>query len=234
MEKETLRALVQLSPAHFRDLKAAAELVETELEYSKTYIDGQINKAINRNEYDLVQDLVNISKSLHNQQMRIQELFEEIEEPADFQDEDLLVEQCNRTYINYDDYKVDDTIEHNLFSQVTFRKPIAFKFKGKVCEASSWSSILVRTCEKLYEIDSELFATFLTDLDFKGKRKYRFSVDKNTLRKPVKIADSDIYAETNLSANDIRKELLLLLKKYNLESDTITVFIGKDFSSLHN
>lgn len=53
------------------------------------------------------------------------------------------------------------------------------------------------------------------------------------LRRPVQIFKSNLYVETNYSANSIRKNIVRLLNLFDFTSDSVKKYIGKDFSVMH-
>ena len=79
----------------------------------------------------------------------------------------------------------------------------------------------------LYNYDSQIFESFINDDDFKGKTQRIIAKSEDLCRKPIKLNDnSNIYIESNLSANAILKYIKLIAEKYGLEDDDVLFYIG--------
>lgn len=233
---DILQKLEQVAPSHLQDLIAAISLVSNELEYTKTAVDKNIQNAINQNDYKAVRELLEISEALHENKTKIDVFIEahsaeeemlEIEDVVDIDDE-----QHNKG-INYNAYRVDETVSYDLFTPITFKRPAAFSFKDNKYNVDTWNGMLVKICGLLNKEDSNIFKGFVNDKSLQGKRKARFSIDNKQLRKPIKVKGSDVYIETNLSANDIRKTILAMLDKFSISSDAVKLYLAKDLTALH-
>ncbi len=49
----------------------------------------------------------------------------------------------------------------------------------------------------------------------------------------MKIEGTDIYVETNLSANGIRNLLIKVLKQYKIPMNSYKIYLRADYSELH-
>jgi hypothetical protein len=231
---EIVKMLKEVAPSHLQDLLAAIGLVADEIEYSKAAVDKNLQNAINRNEYGSVHKLLELSEALHNNKQTLESFLEEHSaEEMEVGEDDLISDNEHAERVDYDSYRVDESVEYDLFSLVTFKRPAAFSFKGKEYNVSTWSRMLISLCELLYEEDNAVFKGFVEDRSMQGKRKPRFTTQKETLRKPVQIKNSNVYIETNLSANDIRKTALAMLDKYGISSDAVKIYLCKDLTTLH-
>ena len=103
-------------------------------------------------------------------------------------------------------------------SDYTGKKPISFTFKGEVYEVKKWKDIVVKVSEILYNDHKNEFEKVLS---LKGRKRAYYSRTKENLHAPMLIGRTDIYVETNLSANHIVK----------LSNDAIDLF-GYDENSL--
>ncbi|MFH2068420.1 MAG: type I restriction endonuclease [Candidatus Omnitrophota bacterium] len=77
----------------------------------------------------------------------------------------------------------------------------SFYFRDSKYEVRSWKNLLIRLCEILSTNRIE-FDKVLTIV---GRKRPYFTRNANELRVPEKIRNTDIYVETNLSANSIVK-----------------------------
>ena len=91
----------------------------------------------------------------------------------------------------------------------------AFIFNNKKYEARSWKQLLLGVC---YEINNLHKKDFEKVLSLKGRKRPYFTKNANELRVPEKIIDTDLFVETNLSANSI----------VSLCEDVVSLFGYKD------
>ena len=232
---DIIKKLEQVVPSHLQDLIAAIGLVSSELEYTKTAIDKNIQNAINQNDYNAVRELLEISEELYNQKIKIDGFIEEqsIEDTVETEDVIESDEDQHNSGVDYDAYRVDETVSYDLFTPITFKRPEAFSFKESKYNVATWNGMLVKICGLLNQEDSNIFKEFVNDKSMQGKRKARFALEKNQLRKGIKVKGSDVYIETNLSANDIRKTILAMLDKFSISSDAVKLYLAKDLTALH-
>ncbi|NCD03811.1 MAG: hypothetical protein EOM00_12630 [Clostridia bacterium] len=232
---DIIHKLEQVVPSHLQDLMAAIGLVSSELEYTKIAVDKNIQNAINQNDYNTVRELLEISEEIHKNKSKFDGFIEEHSSEEIVEAEDVIEndEEQHSNGVDYDAYRVDETVSYDLFTPITFKRPAAFSFKDSKYNVATWNGMLVKICGLLYQEDSSIFKEFVNDKGMQGKRKARFSIDKNQLRKGIKVKGSDVYIETNLSANDIRKTILAMLEKYSISSDAVKLYLAKDLTALH-
>ena len=134
---------------------------------------------------------------------------------------------------NYQAYAVDSQVVHNLHEDFTYTRPAAFEFKGERVEVRTWQQMLIKTCEMLMALDRERFVNFENDPTMRGRKTKLFSTNPANIRNPHKLQDSELYVETNLSANSMRNLIIKMLQKYNLKPSEFKVFLRADYTSLH-
>jgi len=78
----------------------------------------------------------------------------------------------------------------------------AFYFRDTKYEVRSWKDLLIQLVNLLYTSHSRDFEKVLT---LKGRKRPYFTHNVNELRAPQKISGTNIFVETNLSANNIVK-----------------------------
>ena len=108
--------------------------------------------------------------------------------------------------IDYDAYRVDETVPYTLDSVLTNKKPSAFSLYGHSLES---------------------------DPDLQGRKRPYFSRDGAGLDTPAKIPDADLYVETHFSARYFKKMISKLLQKYNIPEEAVLIYLKKDFTALH-
>ncbi|HVS89281.1 MAG TPA: hypothetical protein VHF01_13810 [Candidatus Acidoferrum sp.] len=98
-----------------------------------------------------------------------------------------------------------------------------FSFRGKGYPVKSWIELLLNLCQLLLTIHGRDFERCLT---LEGRKRPYFSRNSDVLRLPKKIADSDVYVETNLSANSIVKLCLDLIALFGYQDSDLVLHYG--------
>ena len=102
-------------------------------------------------------------------------------------------------------------VSPQVLSDQAFRPPsekytgksiVVFAFRGKEYPVSSWKGMLMKIIDLMLYVHREQFSRVLK---LRGRKRPYFSKNPNELRKPERINNTDIYVETNLSANSIVK-----------------------------
>jgi hypothetical protein len=78
----------------------------------------------------------------------------------------------------------------------------SFTFNNETCEVRFWRDVLVRISEILSQNHRKDFNKVLS---LKGRKRPYYTLDETLLRLPVRIKGTNIYVESNLSANSIVK-----------------------------
>lgn len=229
-----LDKLKSIDPEHGKELLAHIYLVRDDLLSIKKSIDLKTNEETIKNNYNEARSLLEMSADLHENIHRLNELIElsdnnEISSSAD----DSAEKESEKTKPDYELFSVDNTVEYDLDTQLTFKRPYAFSFKGKKYRTDTWSEMLRRICELLYEQDKTLFESMCKEPLRTGEQKAKFSKNINDLRRPTQISDSKVYVEMNLSAENIKNLIMRLLDKYHISRSEIKLFILRDYTNLH-
>ena len=135
--------------------------------------------------------------------------------------------------IDYEQYRVDETVAYSLDSVTTNKKPAAFSLNGVRYEAGSWKQVLLQTCALLNRMDPMLFASLERDPDLQGRKRPYFSGNGEGLDTPAKVPDADVYVETHVSARYLKKMIQRLLYKFGIPADAYRIYLRKDFTALH-
>ncbi len=101
-------------------------------------------------------------------------------------------------------------IAESAFRGFTGSTPQAFDFKGETFKVSSWIELLMTLTAKLATTHG---ADFRRVLSLKGRKRPYFSEKSEVLRIPKNVNGTEIFVESNLSANSIVrlcKDLLFL------------------------
>lgn len=103
----------------------------------------------------------------------------------------------------------------SIIGNYTGKSISSFYFKGSKYEVRSWKDLLIKLCE-IVNLTQE--NEFNKVLDLAGRKRPYFSRNENELRAPLKINNTDIFVETNLSANNIVKICLDMLAIFGYSS----------------
>ncbi len=153
---------------------------------------------------------------------------------VDGQGKSLRIRSASEQRIDYDQYRVDETIAYGLDTVLTNKKPAAFSLYGRKYEAESWKAVLLGTCSVLGHIDPMLLASLEFDEELQGRKRPYFSKDGMTLDSPAKVPDADLYVETHVSARYLRKMLTKILRKFGVPLTEFQIYLKKDFTALHS
>ena len=135
--------------------------------------------------------------------------------------------------INYEEFRVDETIPYDIMTDFCHMRPAAFSFDNIKYPARLWKTVLLKTCEILWNKNNTIFENFLEDRFMHGKTRIYFSKNKGNMAKPEKILNTDIYVETNLSANGTRDLIVKMLDQYRIPHDSYKIYLSKDLNPLH-
>ncbi len=142
-------------------------------------------------------------------------------------------DKSSQEKIDYDAYRVDETVPYDLSSAITNKKPAAFSLYGQKYVVDSWKEMLLQTCALLNRMNPMLFASLETDPELQGRKRPYFSGDGSGLDTPAKIPDADLYVETHVSARYLKKMVSKLLGKYEIPREQYLIYLKKDFTALH-
>lgn len=177
--------------------------------------------AENINQYEVQLQAIKDSLEIENLEISVDET-DEIDENAD-----------KRTIPNYDDYLVDNKIQHTLYESFTHKKPYAFEINGVRFNVRTWQEMILCTCEYLTKKNCSIFSKFVEDPKMNGKRTKYFSLSGEGMRKPEKVKGGNVFIETNMSANGRRNLIIKMLQRYNMKANEYKVYFRADYTSLH-
>ena len=179
----------------------------------------------------LSNDVLNIKKDIENTKV----LFVDESEEENIIEEELNIDK-NHTYIDYENYSVDNTIAHTLYEDYTFTRPCAFELREVKYGVNSMRDVLIKLCEILLEENPEKIKKFVDDPTMKGRKNSYFSsyeVVENGQSKNIKLNNSDVYVWVNMSCNQIRNVIRKILTKFKINISDFKIFIRADFTELH-
>lgn len=252
--KKISNFLLREMPSYIKKIQEDFERLNSSLDTTKSAIEEQLPSFIGNytkigEYYSMAQELNEIKKQIHE----IQELFsigkpsiEEISSNELSTDIEHIVDDDQGEYendmlkenerINYGDYRIDNTVPYRLSEDFTYKRPAAFEFDGVQYPVRDWKQMLLIFCEIMYNKNHSFFHETVMGKDMQGKSRAYFSDEKNVY-KPMadgrKIPGSNIYVETNHSANTIYSIINALLIKYNIPVKELKIYLKADYTPLH-
>jgi len=129
--------------------------------------------------------------------------------------------------------ELDSSEHHTIEEDFTFKRPYGFVFEGQAYkDVKNWQRLYRLFCKQLAKKNIQLFKEFIDSTDAKTVRgNVFFATDKKVLRKALEI-DSVIYAEGNLSANDIRDRIKSLLNAFKIAPQEFSIYLREDRNAM--
>lgn len=239
MNLEVFEFLGKEVPNSMGDIREALDLLATSIDSTIDRVGEKVNVSYNKKEFKKASELITNSEELNSFNKKIQELIEEIDSIIDEKNIEEEIsdrnESINEKEIpNYNDYLVDSEIEHNLYEDLTHKRPSAIKIENTKIDIKDWKGALIQTSNYLAKKNPELIRTFADNPIMNGKKVIYFSrVKLPTMRAAREIKNVNMYIETNLSANGIRNLLIKMLNKYNIKLSDYKIYLKADYSDLH-
>ena len=216
MDLKLFEFLGEEVPSSVGDIREALDLLASSIDSAIERVGEKAKLSIDNKEYSKINQLIDNSKELDSISKKIQEVIGDLDTIIDNrnieEDSKKIDEVDERSIPNYSDYLVDTEVEHNLYEDLTHKRPCAFKIEGTRVEIKDWKGALVKTIDYLAKKDPSIVRSFVDDSKMNGKKVIYFSrVKLPTMRAVVEIKSVNIYVTTNLSANGIRNLLIKIL-----------------------
>lgn len=238
MDLKVFEFLGKEVPSSISDIREALDLLATSIDSAVDQVGEKVTKSFADKDFKKVSELSLNSEELDSISKKIQDVIGDLDNIIDDRniEEDLKeVDAIDEKSIpNYGDYLVDTEVEHNLYEDLTHKRPCAFKIEDTRVEIKDWKGALVKTIDYLAKKDPNIVRSFVDDSKMNGKKVIYFSrVKLPTMRAVVEIKSVNIYVATNLSANGIRNLLIKILNKYNIKLSDYKIYLKADYSELH-
>ena len=124
---------------------------------------------------------------------------------------------------------LDQGEPHGLNEDFRYKRPAVFTVGGLPFDGTNtWSQVYETRCRQLATLKLPVFDALPDNPDFTSRKhnKY-FSRQAGDLRVPRDFGRG-VLAETNLSANQIRDNIRLLLETFGLEASSFSVYLRED------
>lgn len=231
--EEILNAIKEDFPDKSIDISESLGLLMDTIDDVMNRINDKIRQAYTNRDFSTVEKYAGLGKAINYYETKIDEIinFTRIEENEIIEEDK---EESNvRILPNYDEYIVDNNVEHSLYENFTHIRPFAFRINNsELVEARTWQDVLVKTCEMLISIDEEKFLAFKESKNMNGKKNKYFSIKPEGIRKP-ELVGNKLYVETNMSGNAIRNLIIKILKEFDIKISDYKVYFRADYTNVN-
>lgn len=237
------------TPENEELLISAFQTVHYLLKKEQDCIDHRISELVSERDYDKVNEYVKMSKTVSEMSSYVKEMFNKYGVDIDqtivecsekdseiiheLPEDEMEILLTGEKRINYENFRVDESVAYNLMTDFRYMKPAAFSLDGVRYPARLWKLVLLETCELLWEKNYSIFESFVDDKFMQGKTRTYFSKAKETMGKPELVNGTEIFVETNLSANSIRDLIVKMLDRYRIPHATYQIYLSKDLNPIH-
>ena len=214
------------------DISESLELIKETINDTIETVGNKINESITNRDFESVRHFSELAEEGHKYEVKIDEIIKqlEVEQEIIHSEEDENIE--TRIIPNYNEYLVDNNIEHSLYENFTHIRPYGFKMQnGQIIEVKTWQELLIKTCQICMEKDLNKFVNFQNDKKMNGKKNKYFSVNESDMRKPEFLGNG-MYVETNMSGNGIRNLILKMIKEYGMKINDYKVYFRADYTQI--
>ena len=142
------------------------------------------------------------------------------------EEDDIEKETANRSKRERIVQELDTTTRYSLDENFTYKRPYGFilgetAYKG----IKTWKNLYLNVLQVLNEKDSGRFSQLPDNENFVSTRGNNlFSRNKELLRAPAKL-EAGFYAEINLSANQITKNIKILLEHFGFDYRNMKIYL---------
>lgn len=232
MDIKLFEFLDRETPDCVSEIREALDLLAGSVDITIDEITRKTTACSDKRNFKKVYELAENGEKLTKISEQIQEFIYNLDNTISEKQIDDDIKEKN--FPNYNDYLVDTNVEHNLYEDLTHKRPCAFKIENKRIEIKDWKGVLIETIKYLSIKDPSILKTFVDNPKMNGKKVIYFSKSNlPVMRAPRKIDSANIYIETNLSANGIRNLLVKVLGKYNIKLNDYKIYLKADYSDLH-
>ena len=133
MDLKLFEFLGEEVPSSVGDIREALDLLASSIDSAIERVGEKAKLSIDNKEYSKINQLIDNSKELDYISKKIQEVIGDLDTIIDNrnieEDSKKIDEVDERSIPNYSDYLVDTEVEHNLYEDLTHKRPCAFKIE---------------------------------------------------------------------------------------------------------
>lgn len=231
--EEILNMIKEEFPDKSIDISESLGLLMDTIDDIMNRINDKMRQAYSNRDFSTIEKYTALGKSINFYENKIDEIisFTRIEENETVKDDDSENDNI-KSLPNYEEYLVDNKMEHTLYENFTHIRPFGFRIDGgELIEAKTWQEVFLKTCELLIHKDEKKFLQFENKANMNGKKNKYFSVSSEGIRKPEMILGK-IYVETNMSSNSIRNIIVKMLRDYDIKINSFKLYFKADYTNI--
>lgn len=151
------------TPENQELLDKAIGAIEEVLQREQDLVDENAMNLLRERDYDKMQKYVDMSRTIASLQAFMKDIFKKsgVDKPKEKKvilrksvdkevvEDDMEFLEDDQKRINYEEYRVDETVAHDLMTDFRYTKPAAFSLDEIRYPARMWKQMLVKTCEIL-------------------------------------------------------------------------------------
>jgi hypothetical protein len=125
--------------------------------------------------------------------------------------------------------ELDRSQRHTLDEDFRYKRPYGFVFEERAAkDLRTWRAVYERVIRLLARLEGDAFGRIATDEDFATNRGNRmFASSGEGMRKSREVVPG-LWAELNLSANNIRDRIVHLLEHFDYDPSSFVVYLHED------
>ena len=128
--------------------------------------------------------------------------------------------------------ELDKRVPHTLEADFTYKHPFGFTLQGSpYSNLTAWLHIYGAVCKHLAQKNSSLFEQLPDNPDFISNRGNKYFSRKTSDLRSGREFVTGIFAEVNLSANQIRDSIKRLLNYFSIPHEELELYLQEDRSS---
>jgi uncharacterized protein with ParB-like and HNH nuclease domain len=108
------------------------------------------------------------------------------------------------------------------------KKPSSFMFIDESFNAKNFADLYRKVIDILYELDDEKFLFLIEQEEFRNRKFCSRNTDEFINNSFTQISTSNIYLNTNLSSNAKKKNLQLILDKFELDEQELVIYSANE------
>lgn len=215
------------------DISESLELLKETINDTMEAIAAKVNESIIARDLEKMKQYLDLVEQGHDYEVKIEEIIKMLDVEELAVKEEINENTGNKILPNYEEYVVDNKVEHTLYENFTHIRPFGFRIDGEeLIEVKTWQEVFLKTCELLFYKDEKKFLQFENKPNMNGKKNKYFSVSVKGMRKPEMIS-SKIYVETNMSSNSIRNIIVKMLREYNIKVNDFKLYFRADYTNIN-
>ena len=215
------------------DISESLGLFKETINDTMEAIAAKVNESIIARDLEKMKQYLGLVEQGHDYEVKIEEIIKMLDVEELAIKEEINENIGNKILPNYDEYTVDNKVEHTLYENFTHIRPFGFRIDGtELIEVKTWQEVFLKTCELLLYKDEKKFVQFENKPNMNGKKNKYFSVSVKGMRKPEMISNK-IYVETNMSSNSIRNIIVKMLREYDIKVNDFKLYFRADYTNIN-